>query len=111
MGTKCAPLPIDLLVYFYEVDSHARPSHEKRQKLVRSIIFTFLYKHYILSLIITKLTVDLIYQVEPDIQDNADTTRSTSYLDIHLEVDSESRFGMQLSDKRDDFNIVIVNIL
>jgi hypothetical protein len=32
---------------------------------------------------------DLIYQVEHDIYNKADTTRPTSFLDIHLEVDSE----------------------
>jgi hypothetical protein len=34
---------------------------------------------------------------------------STSYLDLHLEIDSEGRLRTKLYDKRDDFNIPIVN--
>jgi hypothetical protein len=34
---------------------------------------------------------------------------STSNLDLHLEVDSEWRLRTKLYDKRDDFNIPIVN--
>lgn len=60
-GTTCAPPPIDLLVYFYEVDIHTGPSHEKRQQLVRSIMLTFLYIHYMFSLNITKLTILILF--------------------------------------------------
>ena len=34
---------------------------------------------------------------------------SASYLDLHLEIDSECRLRMKLYDKRDDFNFPIVN--
>ena len=34
---------------------------------------------------------------------------STSYLDLHLEIDSEVRLRTKLYDKRDDFNIPIVS--
>ena len=33
---------------------------------------------------------------------------SASYLDIHLEIDSEGRFRTKPYDKRDDFNFPIV---
>jgi hypothetical protein len=33
---------------------------------------------------------------------------SNSYLDLHLEIDSEGGLGTKLYDKRDDFNIPIV---
>ena len=36
--------------------------------------------------------------------------RSSSYIDLHLEVDSEGRLRTKLNDKRDDFNFPIVNI-
>jgi hypothetical protein len=32
-----------------------------------------------------------------------------SYLDLHLEIDSEGRLRTKLYDKRDDFNFLIVN--
>ena len=34
---------------------------------------------------------------------------SASYLDLHLEIDSEGRLRTKLYDKRDDFNFLIVN--
>jgi hypothetical protein len=43
------------------------------------------------------------------IKDSTDADRSASYLDLHLEIDSEGRLRMKLYDKRDDFNFPIVN--
>jgi hypothetical protein len=40
-----------------------------------------------------------------------DTDRSASYLDIHLEIDSEGPLRTKLYDKRDDFHFPIVNFL
>jgi hypothetical protein len=38
-----------------------------------------------------------------------DTDRSASYLDLHLEIDSEERLRSKLYDKIDDFDFAIVN--
>jgi hypothetical protein len=46
---------------------------------------------------------------ELEIKDTTDTDRSASYLDLHLEIDSEGRLRTKLYDKRDDFNLPIVN--
>jgi len=54
--------------------------------------------------------VDRIYPIELEIKDTTDTYRSASYLDLHLEIDSEGRLRTKLYDKRDDFNFPIVNI-
>ena len=53
--------------------------------------------------------VDSIYTIELEIKDTTDTDRSASYLDLHLEIDSEGRLKTKLNDKRDDFNFPIVN--
>jgi hypothetical protein len=53
--------------------------------------------------------VDCIYPIELEIKDTTDTDRSASYLDLHLEIDSEEQLRMKLYDKRDDFNCPIVN--
>ena len=53
--------------------------------------------------------VDRIYPIEPDINHTTDTDMSTSYLDLHLEIDSEGWSRAKLYDKRDDFNSPIVN--
>jgi hypothetical protein len=50
-----------------------------------------------------------IYPIELEIKDNTDTDRSASYLDLHLEIDSEKWLRTKLYDKRDDFNFPIVN--
>jgi len=65
------------------------------------------HKHkIILGLVIF---VDRIYPIELEIKDTTDTDRSASYLDLHLEIDSEGRLRTKLYDKRDDFNFPIVN--
>ena len=46
---------------------------------------------------------------ELEIKDTTDTDRSASYLDLHLEIDSEGRLRTKLNDKRDDVNLPIVN--
>jgi hypothetical protein len=59
--------------------------------------------------IIIDLVILLIYPIELEIKDTTDTDRSASYLDLHLEIDSEGRLRMKFYDKRDDFNFPIVN--
>ena len=53
--------------------------------------------------------VDRIYSIELEIKDTTDTDTSASYLDLHLEIDSEGRLRTKLYDKRCDFNFPIVN--
>ena len=53
--------------------------------------------------------VDHIYPIELEIKDTIDTNRSASYLDLHLEIDSEGRLRKKLYDKRDDLNFPIEN--
>jgi hypothetical protein len=64
----------------------------------------FRYKDDVLSL---NNFVDRIYPIDPEIKDTIDTDRSTSYIDLHLH--SEGRLRTKLYEKRDDFNIPIVN--
>ena len=47
--------------------------------------------------------------IELDIKVTIDTDTSASYLDTHLEIDSEGRLRTKLYDKRDNFNFPIVN--
>ena len=51
----------------------------------------------------------LVEDIELEIKDTTDTDRSASYLDLHLEIDSEGRLRTKLYNKRDDFNFLIVN--
>jgi hypothetical protein len=50
-----------------------------------------------------------IYPIELEIKDTRDTDRSSSYLDLHFDIDSEGRLRTKLYDKRNEFNFPIVN--
>ena len=80
-------------------------------KLPRSFNFTFRYTDDVLSLHNTRFGdfVDHIYPIELEIKNTTDTDTSASYLDLHLEFDSEGRLRTKLYGKRDDFNFPIVN--
>jgi hypothetical protein len=55
--------------------------------------------------------VDRIYPIELEIKDTTHTDTSASYLDLHLEIDSEGRLRTKLYDKRDDFNFPTVVLI
>jgi hypothetical protein len=111
MDTKCAPLLADLFLYSHEADFIQRLLKKNEKKLVRSFNFTFRYIDDVLSLNNFSFGdfVDRIYPIELEIKDTKDTDRCASYLDLHLEIDSEGRLRTKLYDKRDDFNFPIVN--
>jgi hypothetical protein len=86
--------------------------HKKNEKkLARSFNFTFRYIDDVLSLNNSRFGdfVDRIYPIEIEIKNTTDTDRSASYIDLHLEIDSRGRLRRKLYDKRDDFNVPIVN--
>jgi hypothetical protein len=111
MGTNCAPLLADLLLYSYKADFIQWLLKKNEKKLARSFNFTFRYIDDVFSLSNSRFGdfVDRIYPIELEIKDTTDTERSASCRDIHLEVDSEGRLRTELYDKRDDFNFPIVN--
>ena len=84
---------------------------KKYNELARSFNFTFHYIDDVLSLNNSRFGdfVDRIYHIELEIKDTTDTDRSASYLDLHIEIDSEGRLRTKPYDKRDDFNFPIVN--
>ena len=110
IDANCA-LFIDLFLYSYEADFIQGLLEKNEKKLARSFNFTFHYIDGVLSLNNSRLSdfVDRIYPIELEIKDTTDTDRSASYLDLHLEIDSEGRLRTIFYDKRDDFNFPIVN--
>jgi len=48
--------------------------------------------------------VDRLYSIKFEIKDVTDTARSASYLDIHLEINSDGRLKTKLYDQRYNFN-------
>ena len=82
---------------------HTGTSQEKRKEASRSFNFTFCYIDDVLSLNNSRFCdfVDRIYPIELEIKNTTDTDRSTSYLDLHLEIASVGRLRTKLYDKRD----------
>jgi len=111
VGTNCASLLADFFLYSYDADFIQRRLKKSEKKLARSFNFTFRYIDNVLSLNNSRFGdfVDRIYPIELEIKNTTDTDRSTSYLDLHLEIDSEGWLRTILYDKRDDFNFPIVN--
>ena len=101
MGTNCAPLLVDLFLYSYEPDGLLKKTPQKPQKLARIFNFTFCYIDNVLSLNNYGFGdfVDLIYHIELEIKDTTYTDRSASYLDLHLEIDSEGRLTTKSTTK------------
>jgi hypothetical protein len=93
MGTNCVPLLANLLLYSYEADFIQGLLKKNEKKLARSCNFTFHYIDDVLSLNNSRFSdlVDRIYPIELEIKDTTDTDRSASYLDLHLEIDSDGR--------------------
>jgi hypothetical protein len=111
MGTICAPLVADLFLYSYEADFIQGHLKNREKKLARSFNFIFRYIDDVLSLNNSRFgdCVDRIYPIELEIKNTPDSDRSASYLDLHLEIESDGRFRTKLWDKRDDFNFPILN--
>jgi hypothetical protein len=106
LGTKCAPLLADLFHYSYEADFIQGLLKKNEKKLARSFNFTFRYIDDVLLLSNSRFGdfVDRIYPIELEIKDTTDTDRSASYLDLHLEIDSEGRLRTKIYDKREDLS-------
>ena len=111
MGINCDPLHADLFLYSYEADFIQGLLMKNEKKLSRSAKFTFRYIDDVLSLNNSRFGdfVDRRYHIELEIKVTTDTDMSASYLDLHLEIDSEGWLRTKLYDKRVDFNFPIVN--
>ena len=101
----------DLCLYSYQADFIQSLLKKSEKKLARSFNFTFRYIDDVLSLNNSRFGdfVDRIYPIELEIKDPTETDRSTTFLELHIGIDSEGRLRSKLYDKRDDFNFPIVN--
>ena len=102
MGTNCAHLLADFIQGLLK---------RKEMKLARSFNFMFRYIDDVLSLNNSRLGdfVHRVYPIELEMKDTTHTDKSASYLNLQLEIDDEGRLGRKHYDKRDDFNLPIVN--
>ena len=112
MGTNCAPLLADVFLYSYETDFIQGLLKNNEKKPARSFNFTFRHIDDVLSLNNSRFGdfIDRIYPIELETKDTTDTDKSASYLDLHLEIDSEGQLKTNFTKKkRDDLNFPIVN--
>ena len=100
-----------MFLYSHETDSIQGLLKKKKKKLARSFNFTFRNIDDVLSLNNSRFGdfVDRIYPIALKMKDTTDTDQSASYLDLHLEIDSEGWLRTKFYDKRDDFYFPIVN--
>ena len=97
MGTNYVPVRTDLFLYSYELD------------IILGLLKSRSYKwtiHYIddvFTLNNSKFD-DYVDPLELEIKYTTDIARCTSYLDQHIDNDSEGRVRAKLKDKRDNFN-------
>ena len=91
MGTNCAPVFADFFLYSDKADFIQELLKKNEKMLTRSFIFTFRYIDDFLSLNNSRFGdfIDRIYLTELEIMDSTAIGMSVSYLDIHLEIDSE----------------------
>jgi len=81
----------------------------KDRKLAQTFNFSFHYIDDVLSLNNSRFSdyLHYIYPKDVEVKDTTDTQKSTSYLDLHLKIDSGGRLKTKLHDKRDDFTFPI----
>jgi len=113
MGTNCALLLADLLLHSYEADFVKQLLRKGVKKLAQSFNYTFRYIDDVLSLNNKTFSnfSHLIYPVELVVKDTIDSPNSAFYLDLYLEHDIHGTLATNLYDKRDGFNLPVVNFL
>ena len=92
MGTNCAPLLADLIIYSYEAAFIQNLLKDKtNEHLAKSFNFTLRYIDDVLSLNDSHFSecLHLIYPHELEIKDTTETRRSASYLDLVLEINPD----------------------
>ena len=88
--------------YLCEADFIQGLLKKNEKKPARSFNFTFRYLDDVLSLSNSRFGdfVDRIYPIELEIKDTTDTDRSASYIDLHIDIDSEGRLRTKFTKKK-----------
>jgi hypothetical protein len=97
-----------LVLLFVRGRLHTGASQEKEEKKLAIDITRYIDDVLSLTNYNFGDFVDRIYPIWIEIKDMTDTDRSASYLDLHLETESEGRFIAKLYDKRDTFNCYLI---
>jgi hypothetical protein len=111
MGSNCAPLLADLFLYSYESEFLQNLVKDKKIHQARAFNFKYRYIDDVLSINNSRFAefLPLIYPPELEIKEITATVSSASFLGLYLEFDDSDQFSTKIYDKRDDFNIKIIN--
>ena len=110
MGTNCAPLVADLLLFCYERDFMMSLSDDKQADVIDAFNTTSRYLDDILNInnVYFDNMVSQIYPSELQLNKANASDTEAAFLDLHLSI-SNDIVSTKIYDKRDDFDFEIVN--
>jgi hypothetical protein len=99
------------LLYSYESEFLQNLVKDKKIHEARAFNFTYRYIDDVLSINYSTFAefLPLIYPPELEMKETIDTASSASFLDLYLEFDDSGKVSTKIYDKRDGFNIKIIN--
>ena len=111
MGTNCAPLLADILLYSYEAEFIYSLLSKGKKPLASRFNLTYRYIDDVLSTNNSEFENFLgqMYPVEREIKDTTESITSTSYLDLILSIGRDCQLHTSIYDKRDVSNFHITN--
>ena len=110
MGTNCAPLVADLLLFYHERDFRLSPSDNNQSDIIEDFNATSRYLDDLLN-IDNPYFEQMVGQIYPnELQLNKANSSDTGvpFLDFNLSI-ANGIVSSKIYDKRDDFNFEIVN--
>ena len=111
MGTNCASLLADLLLYSYENEFLDKLIKEGKRKLARKFNLSYCYIDDLISFNNKRFKefISDIYSKELTISETTESTSVASYLDLLFTQDKSNNITTKLYDKRDAFGFHNVN--
>ena len=110
MGTNCAPLVADLFLFCYERDFMLSLSEDNQSGVIEAFNSTSRYLDDLLNIDnnFFDSMVNRIYPSELQLNKANVSDAEASFLDLHLSI-SDGFVKTKIYDKRDDFDLDIVN--
>ena len=112
MGTNCAPLLADLLLYSYENEFLDKLIKDCKIKLARKFSLSYCYTDDLISFNNKRLQEFIcdIYPKELTIFETTESSSVTSYLHLLFTRDEDNNITTKLYDKCDAFGFHIVKL-
>ena len=106
MGTNCAPLVADLILFCYERDFMVSLPNDEQADVIDAFNTTSRYLDDILNInnVYFDNMLSLIYPSELQLDKANTSDTEATFLDLHLSISNDI-----VSTKRDDFDFEIVN--